>query len=250
MLATKSETAVSIRVADHFTGRSTGLFTGVTGLSIVLVIGVALCATAACGGTPPPPKRGVLEHNVANWRFRRYQQLQDVEVWVKGNAAVAHTSSYLRGEAEKKGDIGDKDLVNAFVTRYQQDRGIVRATIVFARRLVQESGYKIDEDKLGGVYLLTISGHDENWVIWPAKNHVIKLGGRYLENVPRALIKAYGERYPSQLKDGMLDGPLPEDPDADKKDDDKEKYDPDNPAPDWDQYKKNKQKKTKKKGKK
>ena len=213
---------------------------------LVALIGVAFFAVA-CGGTPPPPRRGVLESNIDTWKFRRYQQLQDVEIWVKDNAAVAHTSSYLRGSAEKKGQIGDEDLLNAFVTRYSKDRGILRATIVFARRLAQESGYKVDEDKLGGVRLFTISGHNENWVLWAAKNHVIKLGGRYVEKVPKALIKAYGKRYPSRLQGGMLDGPLPEDTAGDKDDGDQdEEYDPDNPKPDWEKYKESKNKRDKK----
>lgn len=206
-----------------------------------LVVAPLLCLAfviVACGGTPPPPKRGILEHNIDGWKFRRYQQLQDVEVWVKNNTAVAHTSSYVRGSAEKKGSIGDDDLINAFVTRYQEDRGIVRATIVFARRLVQESGYKVDEDERGGVFLLTVSGPNENWVVWPAKKHVIKLGGRYVDKVPKGLIKAYGERYPSRLKNGMLDGPLPEETEVED-DEPKDEYNPDNPTPDWKVYKKN-----------
>lgn len=219
-----------------------------TAWTCVIAPAIALnLALAACGGTPPPPERGVLEHNIESWRFRRYQQLQDVEVWVKDNAAVAHTSSYLRGSSEKQGRIGDKDLINAFVTRYAEDRGVLRATIVFARRLVQESGYKVDEDKLGGVRVLTISGHDENWVLWPASKHVVKLGGRYVEKVPKSLIEAYGERYPSRLKDGMLDGPLPPEDGASPRKDGEEEYDPDNPKPDWEQYKKNKSGKGKKK---
>lgn len=201
-----------------------------------LLIGVAI-SMVACGGTPPPPKRGVLEKPVGSWKFRRYQQVQEVEVWVKNNPGVAHTASYVRASAEKRGRIGDGDLINAFVSRYQSDRGLLRASIVFARRLVQEGGYKIDEDKYDGVRVLTISGNDENWVLWPAKNHVIKLGGRYIDSVPRSLIGAYGKRYPSRLKSGMLDGPLPpEQPAATEPDDEAGEYDPDNPKPDWKEY--------------
>ena len=36
----------------------------------------------ACGGRPPPPPRGVLESDVGDWKFRRYQEVLDVEVWV------------------------------------------------------------------------------------------------------------------------------------------------------------------------
>jgi hypothetical protein len=199
-----------------------------------LVAGTAL-VLVACGGSPPPPARGVLEQNVSSWQFRRYQALQDVEVWVPDNEAVAHTASYVRGEAEKAGQLETRDVVNAFVTRYQSDEGIVHAVVKFARRLAQESGYVVEEGKKGGVRLIVITGPDEKWVLWPAPSHVVKIGGRELESVPTALIEAYGERYPSRLDSGMLEGPLPEEPAPDETPA-QEPYDPDNPTPDWDKY--------------
>lgn len=199
-----------------------------------LVAGTVL-ALVACGGSPPPPARGVLEQNVSSWSFRRYQALQDVEVWVADNQAVAHTASYVRGQAEKTGQLQTSDVVNAFVTRYQRDQGIVRAVVKFARRLAQESGYVVEEDEKGGVRLIAIAGPDEKWVLWPAAGHVVKIGGRELESVPTALIEAYGERYPSRLGEGVLEGPLPDEPAPDKTPG-QEPYDPDNPSPDWDKY--------------
>lgn len=191
-----------------------------------------------CGGTQPPPQRGVLERDVSSWKFRRYQQLQEVEVWVEGNAAVAHTASYVRAAAEKEGRIGDGDLVNAFVTRYQNERGVLRAVAVFARRLAGESGYEIEEDKREGVRLVVIRGHDEAWVMWPAGDHVVKLGGRYLAEVPDALIEAYGKRYRSRMTSSLLDGPLPPDePPPDKDRQEQEELESDSPTPDWQKYK-------------
>lgn len=191
----------------------------------------------ACGGSPPPPARGVLEQNVSSWKFRRYQALQDVEVWVSGNKALAHTASYVRGDAEKAGQLETSDVVNAFVTRYERDQGILRAVIKFARRLAQESGYVVEERKQSGVRLIAITGPDEKWVLWPATSHVVKIGGRELESVPGALVEAYGERYPSRLGEGMLEGPLPEEPSPDEQAPEQEPYDPDNPTPDWKDYK-------------
>lgn len=201
----------------------------------VSIAAVGLVALA-CGGAPPPPKRGVVEHDVSSWKFRRYQEMQEVEVWVADNSAVAHTASYVRARAEKEGRIGDGDILNAFVTRYQSERGVLRATVVFVRRLAQESGYQIEEDKRAGVRLFTIAGHDESWVMWPSRGHVVKLGGRYVDAVPDAIIDAYGERYPSTLQNGMLDGPLPEVEPGPAKGDGKPAYNPENPAPDWKKY--------------
>lgn len=159
-----------------------------------------------------------------------------MEIWVPRNKAVAHTASYVRGEAEKAGRIEDSDVVNAFVTRYEHDRGVVRALIMFVRRLAQESGYVVEEREQGGVQVFAVSGLDESWVLWASRRHVIKIGGRYIKSVPEALIEAYGDRYPSQLKDGMLEGPLPEGPSPDEQPRPGEPYDPANPTPDWQKY--------------
>lgn len=184
----------------------------------------------ACGG-PGTPARGVIEADVEGWGFRRYQQVLDIEVWIKKNKAVAHTASYARKSSEKKGHIDGKDVVNAFITRYKKNKGVTRALIVFARRLAQQSGYKVTERKLEGTRLFEVAGPVEYWLLWPAKEHIIKLGGRGLSKVSGDLIEAYSDRYPSRLKSGSLEGPLPgeeEQPEVTT-----EEYDPENPRPEW-----------------
>src|SRR5262245_29890301 len=71
----------------------------------VIAVGVVvgLTSLAGCGGHPPIPKRGVVEHDLGEWHFRRYQPVKDVEVWVEGNAAEGYTASYVRDRAEKAG---------------------------------------------------------------------------------------------------------------------------------------------------
>ncbi len=192
---------------------------------------VALQLSSACGGNTKPPKRGVIESDVENWGFRRYQSVLDVEVWVSKNRAVAHTASYARKTSEKKGRIDDKDVINAFVTRYKEKRGVRRALVVFARRLAQQSGYKVEEKKISGVRLFEVKGPNERWVFWAAKKHVIKLGGRGVKSIPTDLIDAYAERYPSRIKSGSLEGPLPEGPVEPNVE--TEEFDPENPRPEW-----------------
>ena len=192
---------------------------------------MALQFSGACGGTPKPPKRGVIESDVENWGFRRYQSVLDVEVWVAKNRAVAHTASYARKSSEKKGRLDDTDVINAFVTRYKEKQGVRRALVVFVRRLAQQSGYKIEEKKISGVKLFDVVGPAERWVFWPAKRHVVKLGGRGIKSVPKGLIGAYAKRYPSRLKFGVLEGPLPEDSAAPEVQ--TEEFDPNSPKPEW-----------------
>jgi hypothetical protein len=195
-----------------------------------------IVALFACGGKPPVPKRGVVEGDLGAWKFRRFQPVLDVEVWVEGNQAQAYTASYVTDEAEKTGRVEDKDVVNVFVTRYEKADGVLRETVKLARRLAAEGGYQVDEHKVGGVRALTINGHGEAWVMWAAKQHVVKVGGRGRETVPDAVVKSYGERYPSQIPGGALEGPLPAGPDNPVKQEEQPEYDPNNPRPDLEKY--------------
>jgi hypothetical protein len=201
-----------------------------------------LCAVVltafACGGHPPIPRRGVVEGDLGAWKFRRFQEVLDVEVWVDGNKAEAYSASYITADAEKRGRIEDKDLVNVFVTRYQTPEGVVRATVKLARRLAQDGGYQVEEDKIAGARTLTITGRGEAWVMWPSNKHVVKVGGRGRNDVPKAMVEDYVDRYPSQLPGGALEGALPPGPEdapstskAPKQD-----YDATNPRPDVDHY--------------
>jgi hypothetical protein len=203
---------------------------------------IALGFVVGCGGRPPVPKRGVVESDLGEWKFRRFQPVKDVEVWVEGNLAEGYTASYVREEAEKRGKIEDQDLVNVFVTRFTADKGVLRETVKFARRLAQDSGYTVDEGKVGGVRAVTIIGNGEAWVMWPSKMHVIKVGGHNREDVPEGMVEKYGDRYPSVLPNGVLEGPLPGEagPEFEKRGDPDQPYDPDNPRPDWDKYDKDK----------
>ena len=190
----------------------------------------------ACGGRPATPKRGVVEADLGAWKFRRFQPVLDVEVWVEDNKAEAYTASYVTDEAEKKGHVEDKDVVNVFVTRYERDEGVLRATVKLVRRLAAEGGYKVDEHKIGGARALTINGHGETWVMWAAKKHVVKVGGRGRETVPESVVESYADRYPSTIPGGVLEGPLPPGPDSKPRTEDKPEYDPKNPKPDLDKY--------------
>jgi len=203
---------------------------------------------AACGGKAPPPKRGVVEADIGGWKFRRFQPVLDVEVWVENNKAEAYTASYVTSDAEKLGRVGDKDVVSVFVTRYQRDAGVLRETVKLVRRLASESGYQVDEAKIGGARTLTIVGHGEAWVLWASKKHVVKVGGRGRENVPESVVESYADRYPSVIPGGALEGPLPAGPDnTEPKKEEKEPYDPNAPAPDLEKYDPNKTKIPKKK---
>lgn len=192
-----------------------------------------------CGGHPPVPPRGVVEADLGSWKFRRFQgPLLDVEVWVEGNKAEAYSASYITSDAEKRGRIQDRDLVNVFVTRFASPEGVVRATVKLARRLAADNGYQVEEDKIAGARALSITGRGEAWVMWPSSRYVVKVGGRGRTDVPASMVEPYVDRFPSQLPGGSLEGPLPpgrDEPPATHKPD-KPAYDPSNPRPDAEHY--------------
>ncbi len=203
---------------------------------------LALVLLVGCGGNKPVPKRLVVEADLGSWHYRRFQgPLLDVEVWIDGNKGEAYSASYITSDAEKRGSIEDKDLVNVTVTSYEKPDGVVRETVKLVRRLAQEKGYQVDEEKIGGVRTLTIKGPGEAWAIWPSKKHVVKVGGQGRTSVPGSVVGDYGDRYPSKLPGGALEGPLPAGPeDKPKKGNDKEPYNPNSPTPNLDHYDPNK----------
>ncbi len=203
----------------------------------VRVLLAVLLATLACGGTPPVPKNGVIEGNLGDdWIYKRNQSLRDIEVFVPNNPGTAFTASYVLGSAQKTGRIQNSDIVSAFVTRYEKDDGIVRETVRFARRLAAEKGYRVDETKIAGTRALSISGSDETWVMWPAKGHVVKVGGVGRSDVPESVVEDYADRYPSLLPGGALEGALPPGEDEKPVVEEKPAYDPNAPKPDIDKY--------------
>lgn len=210
-------------------------------LSIAMLRAAALGTAlllCACGGAPAVPERGVVESNVDTWRFRRYQKLLDVEIWVRDNPAVGHTATYVRKDAEREGRIESDTLASVFVTRYQDNRGLLRGLVEFVKRLDDEGSYEVEVESLGDALVLSVRGQGESWALWQADKHIIKVGGRGRETLPEELVAAYAERYPSRLSGDILDRPLEElEPTTEAPgpaaDDD---LPGDSPAPDWDAY--------------
>jgi hypothetical protein len=200
------------------------------------MIAVTVIGVGGCAGRASVPKRGVVEGDVGSWKFRRFQPVLDVEVWVPDNNAEAFTASYVRDAAERRGRIEDKDVVSVFVTRYQRVGGVLRETVRLVRRLAQEEGYLVDEGKVGGVRAVSITGHGEAWVMWAAGKYVVKVGGRGRDEVPEGVVTAYGDRYPSVMPGGVLEGPLPGSSADPKPGNGPAQYDPKNPSPDWKGY--------------
>jgi hypothetical protein len=147
---------------------------------------------AACG--PKHPPRYVLEHDVDGYRYRRYQQVLDVEFPFEGNPAVGHTATYVRGGAQVR-------VAPVVVTQYEQPAALTDSV---RQRLRAMDGYTLDVVKEAGDYVWRMrGGAGDQWLLWVSDRYLVKLGAPEGEGevVPHELAEAYLDLYPSDLDD-------------------------------------------------
>src|SRR5687768_6195162 len=103
---------------------------------------LALCLVAAgslsvgCGASIP--RRFVVEEDLGEFDYRRYQKTLDVEFPVEGNDAVGHTASYVRSQRTSSREVV---FATAFVTVYESSRGL---TSEVRERLESLGTYDVD----------------------------------------------------------------------------------------------------------
>jgi hypothetical protein len=154
---------------------------------------LGLCAlfVMACG--PKLPPRYVVEKDVGPYKFRRYQQVLDVELPVTGNPALGYTATYVRGGATLS-------LVPVFVTAYDHAKGL---TETVRARLRAMSSYTFDVTEVEGEHVFRLRGDSgDQWILWVSGKHLVKVGAPEGETaVPEEVAAAYLDFYPSDLDD-------------------------------------------------
>lgn len=152
----------------------------------------ALLTVTACACGPGIPARYVIERDVGDLSYRRYQRVLDVELPVEGNAAVGHTATYVR-----RSEAAGVPYVNAFVTVYDHAPGLAAEI----RGLVDSlASYQVSVvDVEGGRAFSLDGGGDDRWWLWVSANRVVKIGGSADEALVRSVISAYMSLYPSDL---------------------------------------------------
>lgn len=172
---------------------------------IIAIFGLigALGSASGCGGADPPA-RAVIEEDVGEWEFRRYQKALDVEVWIPDNRGVAHAASYVDAAAVRRGDLGPGDVVSAVVSRYERAEGVRAAVGAFARDLARGATYEVETVEAAGALAVRFRGGGEAWLLWPASDRVIKVGGRRRASVPDDVVEAYAGVYSSSLSEDPL----------------------------------------------
>ena len=148
----------------------------------------AICA--GCG--PSIPARFVLEREVGELAYRRYQRVLDVEFPVEGNPGVGHTATYVLRSTR-----GGVPYVNVFVTVYETAPSL---TAEVRRQLRTLGSYDVRVEDVGGGRAWSLDGGDgDRWVLWVSANRVVKIGGSASAELQRRVIEEYMGVYPSDL---------------------------------------------------
>jgi hypothetical protein len=156
---------------------------------IVLWLSLLTALITACG--PKLPPRYVLERDLGSYKFRRYQQVLDVELPIAGNEAVGHTATYVRGGQTIR-------VAPVFVTVYQKGAGLTESVRQSLRGM---TGYTFDISKLRGAHVYRMRGEGgDSWLVWVSGKQLVKLGAPEGEKeVPEDLLESYLDQYPSDL---------------------------------------------------
>jgi len=159
------------------------------------LVGALLLLAVIPGCGPGIPDRFVLERDVGDWSYRRYQRVLDVEVAIEGNPAVGHTATYVQRASRTSDHV---PFANVFVSTYEQAPGLAAEVRRQVRGL---ASYETSVRDLGGgrVWYLD-AGPGDRWVLWVSGNHVVKIGASdQLDDVPEELVSEYMGVYGSDL---------------------------------------------------
>lgn len=159
----------------------------------ILAVAALLATVSSCG--PSIPTRFVLERDVGDWTYRRYQHVLDVEFAVEGNAAEGHTATYVQRPGRTERAV---PFANVFVSVYGQPEGLAAEVRRQVRGL---ASYEVDARALGGGYVWYLdAGPGDRWAVWVSGPHVVKVGASdALDDVPADVVNAYMGVYPSDL---------------------------------------------------
>lgn len=142
-----------------------------------------------CGASVPT--RFVLERDIGDYRYRRYQHVLDVEVPVQGNDASGHTATYLHS-ARGHG----LTVTTAFVTVYRRAASLAAE---LSDALHTLGTYDVAIAEVSGDYVWKVEGGQETWLVWVSGQYIVKLGAPHGSDVPEDIADTYLGIYPSDL---------------------------------------------------
>ena len=154
-------------------------------------------SASACGPAVPP--RYVVERDIGELQYRRYQEVLDVEFPIPGNSATGHTATYVRRGATQ----GPIAFSTAFVTVYEHAASV---TAEVRERLDELASYEVSVTKLEGEWMWILEGSERSWALWVSGRYLVKLSGDHerdeddgYHGIDEALLEAFTNTYPSDL---------------------------------------------------
>jgi hypothetical protein len=150
---------------------------------------LALLTLCACASSLPP--RLVIEHDLGEFAYRRYQRSLETEIAIADNPATGHTAAYLKRGAHEVA------VVSAYVTDYAHAKAL---TAEARAALANMPGYTLTPETFDGEHVwLLAAGAEEHWCIWVSGKRLVKLGAPAGSEFPHAIVSAYLALYPSDL---------------------------------------------------
>ncbi len=145
-----------------------------------------------CGSSLP--SRYVIEHDIDDHKYRRYQKMDHPELNVDNNPGQGHTAVYVDAQAHETAPIED---IKAWVSVYKSQEHLLNNV---QSTLYQLKNYKVRKVSREGDDMFELIGVDgDRWVLWVSANYVIKLGGS-TKDIPDEIIGEYLETYPSDVE--------------------------------------------------
>ena len=145
---------------------------------VLAALAVSACAHATAG------ERRVIERDLGDFAFRRFQKVEDIEFRVEGNPGVGWTAVYQRKDTLGRATVPHDAIAIAFVTEYE--RPGVRIDPAWLQ------GYRIKREK----NVVVLTGAGDVWTLWPSSRFIVKVGQHSGRAVPDELVTAYRDAYP------------------------------------------------------
>jgi hypothetical protein len=163
--------------------------------ALATLAAVLTAVSAGCGPTLPP--RYVIEREVGDYAYRRYQHVLDVELVVPENRGDGHTAVYVQRAAAAAGEgRDDMHLVSAFVSVYDHAASLAAEVKV---RIEELASYEVRVVEREGENVWLLDGGGDRWLLWVSGRFVVKLGAPGGGELPDALVERYLDLYPSDL---------------------------------------------------
>jgi len=149
----------------------------------VLLLALCGCAHAELS------ERHVIESDVGDWVYRRYQKVEDIEFSVPNNSGIGHTAVYQTRETMGHTTVSRTAMAVAFVTEYERADDVKKT---LDGKVQELKGYKIKKEK----EFWRITGEGDAWALWASGKYIVKVGVPDGTQAPAELIKAYRQVYP------------------------------------------------------